>query len=157
LRDQEKFAEACDVSLRAIAAEMRAVEASPKNGTYLGWLCLGYALRAETFLSQGKWDRSWEASEAALRTWPDSHMPRYYLAAAYARCLPRLEKQTKLSDSQRQALVRSSADRAVDLLRDAVKKGLPVPLLEEDPDLHPLRRFETFQGLVRELSAGKPP
>jgi len=55
-------------------------------------------------------------------------------------------------------LARAYADRALALLREAVKRGLKDAPMEQDTDLDPLRARHDFRDRVRELAAvpGRP-
>jgi len=153
LRDQGKYAEASDLAKRAINHNQTALNASPTHPMYLAWLRSGYVLLAETLLSLGDSEKASEAAEAAIRVLPDAWDSFYFLACAYARCVPRLEKHPNLNDTQRGALALSIADRAVGLLRVAIEKNhrLTGTLPQDDPELRSLRPFESFQRLIKEL------
>ncbi len=81
---------------------------------YLDRLRGDHVLLAETLLSLGDTAKASEAAEAAIRIFPDARESFYYVAAAWARCVPRLERNRKLDDAQRRALARSFGDRAVE-------------------------------------------
>ncbi|MFI5454954.1 MAG: protein kinase [Isosphaerales bacterium] len=153
LRDQGKYGEASDLAKRAITYHQTALNASPKHPMYLAWLRSGYMLLAETLLSLGDSEKASEAAEAAIRVLPDAWDSFYFLACAYARCVPRLEKHPTLNDAQRRALALSVGDRAVGFLRVAIEKNyrLTGKLPQDDPELQSLRSFESFQRLIKEL------
>ena len=75
-------------------------------------------------MSLGDSEKASEAAEAAIRVLPDAQESFYYVAAAYARCVPRLEKNPKLNEAQRRALVRSVGDRAVESTANRHKERL---------------------------------
>ena len=154
LRDQGKYADASDLANRAMARHQTALNASPKHPTYLAWLRYDRMLLAETLLSMGDSERAAEAAEAAIQVLPDEPVSFYLVAAAYARCVPRLEKNPKLNDAQRRALALSIGDRAVDLLRLGIKKssGSTARLLQDYADLVSLRPFGSFERLMKELN-----
>jgi tetratricopeptide (TPR) repeat protein len=153
LRDQGRYTEACELARRAVAHEQVALKASPKHLHYLGWLSAGHVLLAETLLSQGDAEKASEAAEAATRVLPDQPDWFYCLGSAYARCLPRLEKLTKLGGVRRRALVATVAEQSVGYLRQAIKKGYRATAtgLQDDPSLRSLRPFENYQRLIQEL------
>ena len=153
LRNRGKYAEASDFAKRAITHHQAALNASPKHPMYLAWLRTDYVMLAETLLSQGDSENAFEAAEAAIHVLPEEQYSFQSVARAWSRCVPRLEKHPKLDESQRRALAHLIGDRAVDLLRTAIRKGYGATAksLQDDPELQSLRPFESFQRLIQEL------
>jgi tetratricopeptide (TPR) repeat protein len=155
LCEKGNYEEARALAEQAIEHSRLALKASPSNPNFLRQVRGDYVLLAETLLSQADPQKASEAAEAAIRLSPVDCS--YYVAAAYARCAPRLDKHPKLNDVARRALVKSVADRAVDHLRTAITKGYPatVKSLRENPELQSLRPIESYQRLIKELEANE--
>ena len=143
LRDQGRYPEATALAKRAITHHKTALNASPDHPFYLTWLRADYVLMAETLLSQGDSEKASEAAEAAIRVVPDGKESFYYIAAAYARCVPRLEKLPNLDEARRRVLARTYADQAMEMLRQAVKRGCVIEDMEKDTDFDALRGART--------------
>ena len=148
-----KYDEARSLAERAIALHQAALYSSEGEVMYLDRLRGDHVLLAETLLSLGETAKASKAAEAAIAIVPNAWESFYYVAAAWSRCVPRIERNPKLDGFQRRALVRSVGDRAVDLLRLAIKKGYAgtAKSLQDDPDLQSLRPFDSFQRLIQEL------
>jgi hypothetical protein len=81
----------------------------------------------------------------------------YNAACRLALCGPLAEKDDKLLDAKRKELAQSYGDRAMAMLRQAVKNGYKdVTHMKKDTDLDSLRQREDFQQLLRELEAKQP-
>jgi serine/threonine-protein kinase len=81
---------------------------------------------------------------------------RYDAACIFSRCVPLAEKDTRLSEARRKELVKTYADQAMDLLREAVAKGYKdAAHAKKDTDLDPIRNREDFKKLIGELEAKK--
>jgi hypothetical protein len=80
----------------------------------------------------------------------------YNIACVFAISSAAAEKDSKLAPADRMRLKAQYADRAVELLHQAVAKGLQnTSALTTDPDLALLRSREDFQKLVQELEKKK--
>jgi tetratricopeptide (TPR) repeat protein len=159
LSNQGKYVEASDLAKRAITHNQAALKASQEHPTYRVWLRNGYVMLAETLLSLGDSGKASQAAEAAIQVLPEDRDSFLSVARAWARCVPRLEKLPKLDESQRRALALSFGDRAVGLLRTAIKKGyVTTPKsLQDDPDFQSLRPFKSFQRLFQEFDGRSDP
>jgi len=79
---------------------------------------------------------------------------RYNAACIFSRCVRLAEKDTKLPEARRKELVKSYADQAMGLLRQAVAKGYKdAAHMKKDTDLDPIRNREDFKKLIAELEA----
>jgi hypothetical protein len=78
----------------------------------------------------------------------------YEAAHALAQCIPVVENDDDLHAANRQELVRSYADRAMVMLRQAIDKGYKdAAHIKKDTDLNPLRSLPEFEKLLKELEA----
>jgi hypothetical protein len=81
----------------------------------------------------------------------------YVAACLLSLCAPLATKDTKLPETKRTALAKQYADRAIELLRQAVTKGWnDAAHMKKDPDLDRLRQRDDFKKLLAELEK-KPP
>jgi hypothetical protein len=68
--------------------------------------------------------------------------------------VPLAEKDAKLAAAERAKQARAYADRAIELLGEAIAKGFEnAALMQKDTDLASLRSRPDFQQLVQELEA----
>jgi tetratricopeptide (TPR) repeat protein len=73
-------------------------------------------------------------------------------ACLVLQCVKLVQKDARLADAKRKELARNYADRAVELLRQAVKAGWnDAARLMHDPQLSPLRGREDFKKLIADL------
>jgi serine/threonine-protein kinase len=76
----------------------------------------------------------------------------YKAAGFLARCVPLAEKDAKLPDAKRKEFAKSYADRAMEMLRQAVAKGYKdLANIKKDADLEPLRSRDDFKTLLSEM------
>lgn len=78
----------------------------------------------------------------------------YHAACVLALCVPLVEKDESLAADKRTELLRFYADRAMNLLTGAVRKGFKdIDLLKKDAELDALRSRPDFQRLLAEVEA----
>ena len=71
-----------------------------------------------------------------------------------AQCVPLAEADQTLAESQRRQTAAGYADRAMDLLRQAIAKGYKdVKHLTTDKEFDPLRQRDDFKQLLAELES----
>jgi tetratricopeptide (TPR) repeat protein/tRNA A-37 threonylcarbamoyl transferase component Bud32 len=98
------------------------------------------------------------AADAAEAVEQGLHTPEdiFELARQYCLCVSLAQKDPKLADSERKALVRKYGDRAVDALRRAVQYGYKdLDNLKKAADLDALRGRADFQKLLADLGAAQ--
>jgi serine/threonine-protein kinase len=83
----------------------------------------------------------------------------YYNASCIlSRCVPLAAKDAKLPEAKRKELSRRYADRALELLKQAVAKGWKdAAHMKKDTDFDPLRQRDDFKQLIAELEKAQPP
>jgi serine/threonine protein kinase/tetratricopeptide (TPR) repeat protein len=125
------------------------LQANPRNAEYrsgyrnslmeLAKSCSGLGDRPAALAAATKRrDLGWEPATDA-----------YEAACMLARCVPIVEKSNKLDAASRQAEMRSYADQAMAMLRDAVAKGYKnIEYLKGDMELNALREREDFKTLL---------
>jgi tetratricopeptide (TPR) repeat protein len=83
---------------------------------------------------------------------PNGFEESFEAAGFLCRCIPICRGESKLPPSERETLVKTYADRAIDALRTAVRNGFrDVELLQKDDKYGPLRTRDEFRQLVHEL------
>jgi tetratricopeptide (TPR) repeat protein/serine/threonine protein kinase len=156
LRDRGQPVEARQLLERAVRHQKAALEITPQDPKYQQHLRNHYWSLAETLVRLKEHGAAAKAAAELPAVFSDSWQ-EYYLAAGFlARCVPLAEKDAQLPEPHRQALAQSYADRAMDLLRQAIRKGFKnAKKMKEDPDLDPLRPRADFQKLLAELEEKK--
>ena len=90
------------------------------------------------------------------RIQPEDSNDAYDAACYVSLCVPLAEKDAELPESQRQVVAERYADRAVDLLREAIRKGYTnAGHMKKDQHLDPLRRRADFKKLLADLEEKK--
>ena len=78
----------------------------------------------------------------------------YEAACTLSRCVPMLEKDTKLGAAERHKQAQAYTDRALELLHQTVAKGFHnAAQMKQDEDLNSLRTHPKFQRLLKELES----
>jgi serine/threonine-protein kinase len=107
---------------------------------------------AETFVQLGDHAETARAADRLGQTAVEPPKDLSNAARFLCRCVPLVEKDTKLPDARRQELARQYADRALVMLQQAVARGYKdLAGLQKEKDLDPLRSREDFRKLLREL------
>jgi tetratricopeptide (TPR) repeat protein len=110
--------------------------------------------RAAVLSEQGDHGQATEEVEAVLRQGDVGALGVYDAACAFSRASAAAEHDIKLTPTDRNRVKAGYAERAMELLRQAVAKGWRHPsLIVDDPDLEPLRGRKDFQKLLAELEA----
>jgi serine/threonine protein kinase/tetratricopeptide (TPR) repeat protein len=112
--------------------------------------------RAGLLAERGDHARATEEVEAVLCQGDIQALHVYDAACAYCRAWAGVDKDTKHSPTERESVKTRYANRAMQLLKQAVAKGWRHPnVIKADPQLHPLQGHEDFQKLLRDLEANK--
>ena len=108
--------------------------------------------RAAVLSEQGDHRRATEEVEALLRQPNLTSLNVYNAACVFSRASAAADHDTKLSPTDHNRVKARYAERAMELLRQAVAKGWRHPrVIKEDPDLEPLRARKDFQKLLADL------
>jgi serine/threonine protein kinase len=141
---------------RAIAYLLVLTRDDPKNTLARRWLRENYSLLAESLIQLGEYREAAATAEKIPPLYPNAWQERLSAGWFLARCVPLVERDTQLSDSERQKLREEYGDRAVMRLREAVQRGWKdSEFLRKDPWIAPVRQREEFQKLLRELDKAK--
>jgi serine/threonine protein kinase/tetratricopeptide (TPR) repeat protein len=149
--DQGKLAEAARLLRQAVAHQKAALRSYPRHPTYRQFLRNHYAHLAETLVRLGEHR---EAARVAEELSEVSGNPAdSYDAACYlARCVPMAEKDAARALGNSKELAQSYADRAVQLLGEAIQRGWKdANRIRKDSALGPLRQRADFQKLLADL------
>jgi tetratricopeptide (TPR) repeat protein len=111
--------------------------------------------RAAARTAQGDYARAIDEAEAVARQHDLEPLLIYNIACVFGRASTAAGHDSKFSASDRTKLQAHYADRAMDLVRQAVAKGYRHPrVIKRDRDLDSLRGREDFQKLLADLEAG---
>jgi serine/threonine protein kinase/tetratricopeptide (TPR) repeat protein len=145
--------ESCRLLEQAIEQWRLARKAAPRDPGLREALGRTYGLLASYRVDLGAHR---EAASAAAQVPPDFTGPGTgysFQATILAQCVPLAEKDPELTEDQHRQQALAYADQAMQLLRQAVKRGhKDVNFLRKDPGLESLRRREDFQKLLGELA-----
>src|SRR5262249_31129324 len=140
------FMAASELLDEAQAYHQAALKANPKNRVYRKFYTIHLYYRVKALA--GLRDQAAAMGEAEkLRDlgW-DPADNAYQAACALAWCVPIVAQDQMVPLEQRQKQAGTYANRAMDLLREAVARGFKdVPLMKKDTDLGPLRQRADFQ------------
>jgi hypothetical protein len=128
-------------------------DALPEDRESLGksHVLLGMAYRGANETEKGEKEQQQAEVEALLRQPNLSSLNVYNAACVFSRASA-ADHDTKLSPTDHNRVKARYAERAMDLLRQAVAKGWRHPsVIKKDPDLEPLRGRKDFQKLLAEL------
>ncbi len=140
---------------RAIRYLLPLTQADPKNTVVRRRLRENYSLLAESLIRLGEHREAAATADKLPPLFPDAWQERLSAGWFLARCVPLLERDARLAESERQTLREDYAGRAVGRLREVVQRGWKdVEFLRKDPGLAAVRQREDFQKLLRELDKG---
>jgi tetratricopeptide (TPR) repeat protein len=156
LRDRDELTEACELLERAISHQRIAWKPKPRHPTYRRFLHSHYWVLAALLVQRKEHAAAVKAAAELPRVVPDGWQEYVRAAAFLAHCMPLAEQDTKLLPEARKKTAQAYGDRAVQLLAQAIDKGLKDPQhLKEHPNLGPLRSRKDFQKLVTGLEKVK--
>jgi tetratricopeptide (TPR) repeat protein len=135
---------------------IKALETNAKSPFYCAICCENRRLLATTLVQTGDHKGAAEAAADMVRVTKDPATDAYKAACLFSRCIPMVEKDSKLPETGRRELVRSYGDQALAALQQARAKGYKdVGHLKQDNDFDPLREREDFKNLLTEMGTGK--
>jgi tetratricopeptide (TPR) repeat protein len=134
---------------QAIASKRRALTLAPRDGNLPQHLKDHHTALIETLIRMRAHEDAARTVAEFVALAPGSGPESLRAASFLARCVPPAEADTHLADSRRADLAKAYADRAVELLRQAVKSGSAnVVALRGDRSLEALRSRADFQALL---------
>jgi hypothetical protein len=156
LRDQNNFSQARSFLEEAVLHYEAALKSDPQNPSYRSHLQLNRVTLAPVVAALGDHARAGQIAEQLATLGWNASTDTYNAACALALCIPIVEKTAALPEDDRRKLADSYSDRALAMLRQAIRRGYKdAANLKKDTDLDPLRSHPEFQKLLKELS-GNP-
>jgi tetratricopeptide (TPR) repeat protein len=133
---------------QALVAEREVLEKSVQENAE-------HMKRAARLVQEGDHARAADELKPVLASKLATHIDYYNGACVYSLASAAARKDAKLSDKERVRLEQEYADRAMELLRQAVNRGYrlaaDVAHMKTDTDLDPLRRRDDFRKLMASL------
>jgi tetratricopeptide (TPR) repeat protein len=154
---QKQFRSSYDLLQQAIPHHEAALKAAPHNPTYRHVYWQTRDLLAQTLVKMG--DHAAAATETArfLDVGFDPANDPYEAACLLSQCAALAEKDAKLSPNARTQTSESYANRAIELLGSALRKGFKgLSRLRENPQLDLLRSRKEFKELLAQFEARGP-
>jgi serine/threonine protein kinase/tetratricopeptide (TPR) repeat protein len=151
-RHQGEWDAALQLLERARPHFQAALAASPTNPSYHLYHRNYLRILAGTHLGRADHARLAATADELARCGHDPANSTYEAARYLCRCLPLVEKDPHLDETQRKEIARSYADQSLALLRLAVARGFrDAAGMRKDPALAPLRAREEFRKLLASL------
>jgi tetratricopeptide (TPR) repeat protein len=152
------LAEAGQALEQAVKRLQAALEANPRNPSYVRALGLAYRDQAEVFRQTRKFAELAAAAEAMPRVAPDDPDAYRVAASDLAQAVELVTKNDQVSEAARTSLQQSYGQKAVELLRTAFERGLLVDPRElDDPALNAIRDRDDFRRLERTVKPAPKP
>jgi tetratricopeptide (TPR) repeat protein len=138
----------------AVEHELKVLQAVPNSAKHAGSLFELYHGLGDMALLRKDHAGAAEAADKLAQVRPDNAADAELAARFFGRCVRLAEKDLQLSETERVNLAQSYADRAMEHLRETVRRGYgKVASLKSLAALDPLRDRPDFQQLVQELEA----
>jgi tetratricopeptide (TPR) repeat protein len=145
------FQKALTTIEEAIVHQRAALAPNPGHSHYRDCLLNHYGSLVITRISLGHHAEVVKVANVLITEFPDQ-IDAYSWAKHVARCVPLAEKDHGLSPGERRMRAQAYADRAMEFLQQAAKKGrVDLTELKMEEVFEPLRKREDFQKLLREL------
>jgi tetratricopeptide (TPR) repeat protein len=146
--DRGAHAEARRHLEQAVANRRKALSLAPKNPDFLAATNTSYVALIETLLRNCAHEDASKASAEFAALSPGSGQACARAGSLLARCVPLAEADSRLPVSRRAELAKAYADRAIELLREAVKsESGNLEAVRRDQNLDVLRSRDDFQAL----------
>jgi tetratricopeptide (TPR) repeat protein/tRNA A-37 threonylcarbamoyl transferase component Bud32 len=160
LCERGRFPAACELLAQARVQIQFALKAVPGHTMYLDWLRGCDLVQAEALLLAGDPTGATKAAEAAICVLPDDPASFLEVARVWARCLARIEQQTRLSGAERQALAKTLGPRAVESLNEWLtrryRQGVEaaqaeIRAIQVEKEFDVIRQRADYKAMIREL------
>ncbi len=149
--DRGDLGEARRLQEQVIAHRRSVLALAPRNTGFLNSVSAAHAALIETLIRLGAHQDANTVIAEFVTLSPDSGPQRFGAGTFLARCVPLAAADTRLTDARRTELARTYADRAVELLNEAKKRGYEnIEVLKSDHSFDVLRSRADF----RQLPAG---
>jgi tetratricopeptide (TPR) repeat protein len=150
--DAGNHAAARKLLVQARPYHKQALAANPADANYRRFFRNNLIATCQAFVGLADHAAAAAEAEELARVGYEPGDDAYNAACFVARCVRLAERDSRLREAQRRELARRYADRAMDLLRQAVQAGWKdAAHTKQDSDLDPLRNREDFRKLLGEL------
>jgi serine/threonine protein kinase len=157
LKDWKRPAAACQQLEQAIRHQRAALRANPRHPGYREFFRFHCYNLAELLRDLRQPVRAVQTADQVLSV-ADSGEEPHFAAAIRTQCIPLVEKEASFTLAQRQWLAEAYGSRAVELLRDAFRKGYKYEDKEKFfKEFAPLGARRDFQKLLAELGPMSKP
>jgi serine/threonine protein kinase len=154
LRKEGKADEARQRYEQAAEQHLKSLQAEPTNSDYRRYLRDDYHGVGDMALIQKDHEGAADAANKLAELHPNNALDAELAARFFGRCVRLAEQDMELSEDERVALAQIYADRAMEHLREAVRRGFNNgAVIKSREALQPLLDRSDFQELVRELEA----
>jgi tetratricopeptide (TPR) repeat protein len=158
LGQRKQFAEARGLLERAEPHHQAALKANPNNPIYRQYDVNNRATLAWVIASLGDHVRASQLADQLLALHWEPATEASCAGMILAVCIRAAEQDDKLSETQRQTLIRSYTEQALDRLRQAVASGYKdFGQFKKDPAYDSLRSHPEFQKLLDEVEKKEDP
>jgi len=142
---------------QAIAQKRAGLALAPTNPDYRQRVSTSQVALIETLIRLREHDDAARAVSELISFSPDSGPQCLRAGSLLARCVPLPAADARLTDARRSELAKAYADRAVELLREAKKRGhCDIDFLKSDHSLDNIRSRADFQLLLAGPLAPEP-
>jgi tetratricopeptide (TPR) repeat protein len=140
---------------QALALELEALKGAPRHPVYLRFLSSHYEVLGRAQVLLGEHAGAAAAARDLARQFADDGHQLRIAAGLLARCATVIEKDERSSQGERAAAAGGYVAEALELLRQAVRKGFADAAdIRDDPHLAPLHG-ETFLQIVADAARAK--
>jgi tetratricopeptide (TPR) repeat protein len=155
---QREFATAQELLERAITCQQSALRINPRSPHYRQFLSNHYAILADVYVQAGNYRKAAEFCTKLAAERPDEGEDAYDAGLGLALCAYLAQNDDKLPAAERDELVAKYKQRAIDVLRDGVKRGMTeLERLRDHEGFNSLRNEPDFQKLLEELKLPPKP
>jgi hypothetical protein len=156
LRGQQQFSEARKLLEQAQLHHQSALKANPSNAVYRQFYRNNRYVLVETLAGLGDTDCALQTANQLSRLGWDPVNDAHKAAIALSQAIIAVQGNEELTSAERARQAKAYADRAMDLLRQAVANGYrDVAQMKKDQSLDPLRQRDDFKTLLEELEKPK--
>ncbi len=143
---------------QAIASSRKALEFNSRNNSYVTLVRDGRAALAETLIKMGEHAEANKTSAELVNDSPEPAPDRFRAGAFLARCVTLAQKDERLPAARRAELASAYAGRAVELVREAIRRGYrDDQKLRCDHSFDALRTRADFREVLADSSRSQEP
>ena len=156
--ERGEHTEAQRLLVEAVRSQLTALKYNEKNPEARRYAYNHHWALAETYVALKKHSEAAQATDGLLHLRPRGWQPLHLAAGLFAQCVAVVEETAGVGDVEKEGLKRPYADRAIQLLREALAAGYRGAWsLYTEPEFHALRGHTEFQQLLVEAAKPKQP